>query len=567
MGLQKPLRLSRYSAWFVALFFIALTALGVLTSADYGQPWDEPWEMDILRMNGNQYAQALGLDVHYALQSDIVRPVGELIANSTEQDHGECAYYPLLGLVNNRSISEASRMVLWHAYTWLWFMAGAIALWNIVRHFGLSRAMSTVTTLFFVLSPRMFAEGHYNNKDLVLLALTLVTLWFALRLMARPTFLRGALFSLAGAAATNTKIVGLFIWGLCALFVLLRQFAARRMTLRMWMIGLYTLLTYALFYALLTPTMWGDPMNYLVQTLSSAVHFERWLNDVLFRGTVFNLRHANLPWYYLPYMILVTTPIWLLCLIAVGQVFALGRIFRRHARPLGNDVSAGLVLCTLLWLIPFVSILVIHPNLYNGWRHLYFLYGPMLALAGYGLQCAYNRLRALPSLAPRRVGAALLALCMVLSGAQIALSQPNQYTYYNVFTSGKNLGAYLELDYWNVSVLPTLRKLISRLDVGQTVTVSGAEHWSQTGLENAWKLLSTQEQAHLEVLETGDPTAEYVLSNTTYATLGNWQPTASMQIVAQTDSFGVTICAIYTTVQINGREDERIPADAVREGA
>jgi len=40
---------------------LALTALGLITSAAYGQPWDEPWEQDILCMNLNQYAQTLGI--------------------------------------------------------------------------------------------------------------------------------------------------------------------------------------------------------------------------------------------------------------------------------------------------------------------------------------------------------------------------------------------------------------------------------------------------------------------------------------------------------------------------
>ena len=84
---------------FVALFFVAILAVGLLTSASYGQPWDEPWEQDILRLNGNQYAATLGLDIRFALQSDMPAPQTGLIADSIEKDHGESAYYPMVLLL------------------------------------------------------------------------------------------------------------------------------------------------------------------------------------------------------------------------------------------------------------------------------------------------------------------------------------------------------------------------------------------------------------------------------------------------------------------------------------
>ena len=199
--------------WPVALFFGLLLALGIFTGADYGQPWDEPWEQDILRMNGNQYAAALGFSGRYALTSTMQGPESGLIADSVERDHGECAYYPLLWLMDGAGLTDAQRMVVWHTATWLWFMAGAGALWLIARRLSLSRVLSGATVLLLVFTPRMFAEGHYNNKDMVLLSLTLLTLWLALRLMEKPGVARALLFSLAGAAAANTKIVGCFCGG------------------------------------------------------------------------------------------------------------------------------------------------------------------------------------------------------------------------------------------------------------------------------------------------------------------------------------------------------------------
>lgn len=537
----------RGSAWFVALFFLALTALGIFTSGDYGQPWDEPWEQDILRMNLNQYAYFLGTGLSLPYQSDIPGPESRLIADCVERDHGESAYYPVYWLVTDTSLAPLQRMTLWHAYTWLLFMAGAAALWLIARRLGLSRLLSSVVVLFLVLSPRMFADGHYNNKDIVLLSLTLLTLWLALRTMEKPTAWRALCFSLAGAMAANTKIIGLMVWGLCALFILARQLAGRRMTGRAWLAAGVALVSFAAFYALLTPALWADPLGYLRYVIITAADFTRWEHYVLFRGTIYFLKNTALPWFYLPYFIAVTTPLWVLFFLLVGQAGAVGRLLRRHGKPFQNDTAMTLLLCTLLWLAPLGYAMLGRPTMYNGWRHFYFLYGPMLALAAYGLKLLADRLRAMRAPYLRRALAALLALCMGFTGALMGASHAKQYTYYNVLVPRQNLPAYLELDYWNVATLETVRALLATLpaDAEKAPSICGCDYWSDYGLQAALNLLPEDQRARLRLIPSGSKGANYTLANRTYAVLGHWQPASNQTVAVETLSYGVPICTIY----------------------
>lgn len=542
MGKGIPKRLS---GGLVAVFFALLTLLGLLASADYGQPWDETSEQDILRMNLNQYAQALNLSERYAGQGRLEWPEGGLIENSIERDHGESAYYPLFWLMGENSLTNAQLMTLWHAFTWLWFVVGAAALWLICRRLGLSRLLSCVATLFLVLSPRMFAEGHYNNKDMVLLALVLLTLWLALRLMEKPTFPRALLFSLAGAMAANTKIIGLMVWGLCALFVLGRQIGGKRMTGRVWLVALVALVSFVGLYALLTPALWSNPLAYIQYVLGNTADFSRWKNAVLFRGAVFDTQNHPLPFYYLPYMILVTTPLWVLAFIAAGQVLALVRLIKRRRTLLADNVDTALLLCTCLWLLPFLYAVVARPTMYNGWRHMYFIYGPMLALAAYGLHRSWRWLKSLDKPYLKRIGAALLAACMACTGTLMALAHPNEYSYYNALLLGKDLPDYLELDYWNVSSLQTLRTLLRQLGTDAKITIAGAEARTQQGLEAAWQLLTREQQQQLTVLSYGNPTAEYVMTNTAHAVIWSWLPDSEMVPVVETQSYGQPLCIVY----------------------
>ena len=537
------------------LFFSLLLVLGICTGPDYGMPWDEPWEQDILRMNLNEYAARLGSDVRLDLLSDIEVPEDGRISQSIEKDHGESAYYPVAFLVMDNNLSAGARMRLWHLYTWLWLMTGAVALYQLAGRLRLSPTWRCVAVLLLVLSPRLFAQGHYNNKDMVLLSLLLLLLWLMMRLWERPTVRRAVPFALLGAVAANTKIIGLFLFGLCALLVLVRLIMQKRMNRSAWAAAIATLVLFFGFWVLLTPAMWQDIPGYLAYTVANARSFSRWSGYVLFRDMVYGYQHATAPFYYLPYMIVVTTPLWLLVMIAAGQVYAMEYMIRHRKEGFRDATAALLFLCTVLWLTPMLVVLVLRPNMYNGWRHYYFLMAPMLVLAAYGLGRAWNALRALHKPVFARVFAALLALVMGLTGIGMIRSHPHQYTYYNPLLTGKPIPDTMELDYWNVSVLETLQTLLAQTE--GDITVAGADGWAQTGLDYACVVLPEEQRNRLTVLPEASPGAMFYLVNPTYIHFSGWRPGDDMAAAVQTMSYGWPICVIYAAdTLLRGAEHE-----------
>ncbi|MEG2185948.1 MAG: hypothetical protein RR085_01405, partial [Clostridia bacterium] len=252
----------------VCLFFAAFLALGLFTVSGYGQPWDELDEMDILRMNLWEYAQRFGLDeaAFLRLSEQESVSISQLtpISQSMERDHGVGAFYPLAQVVMNPAMPQSTRMLYWHSACWVYFTLGAFALYACVRALGLSRGAGLLAALFLLLSPRFFAEGHYNNKDVVLMSLVLCTLWQGLFLLQKTSYPRGLCFAFFGALAANTKVIGFAVWGLCALFVLGWQLAhlagERKSLLRCLRVDLVTLLSMLCFYTLLTPALWREPL-------------------------------------------------------------------------------------------------------------------------------------------------------------------------------------------------------------------------------------------------------------------------------------------------------------------
>ena len=244
--------------WAAALFFAVFLMLGLFTASDYGPTWDEMDEMDILRMNLWEYARIFGMDesafekraaAEDALTISKLTPISE----SIEQDHGIAMFYPLSGAVMSERISGERLSAVWHMGCWAVFTLGAFALYGACRQLGLGRGAALLGPVFLLLSPRFFAQGHVNNKDIALMALALCVLWQGLRLLKKPDFLTGLCFSLFGALAANAKVAGAALWGLCAVIVLLAQIVGKRMKGRTWVVAGVTFGSFFVFYTLITP--------------------------------------------------------------------------------------------------------------------------------------------------------------------------------------------------------------------------------------------------------------------------------------------------------------------------
>lgn len=526
--------------WAVCAFFAVFLALGLVTAGDYGPSWDEQTEMDILRMNLWEYARVLGLDESRfetlaarqgPLSIETLRPISQ----SIEQDHGTAAFYPFGWVVLDLSLTGAQQSALWHMACWAVFTLGGFALYAALRQMGLSRGWALLGPVCLLLTPPFFAHGHFNNKDIALFSLSLCGLWQALALARRPGFARGVCFALCGALAANTKVAGLALWGLCALYVLIRLLMERRMTPRVWGVAGVTVLSFAALYALLTPALWADPAAFFGYLLSNAVAFQRWNGYVLFRGSVFDTTSQPLPWYYLPYMMLATTPLWVLLLCAAGTAAALWT----GARRLRARDASGLVplLAALLWLLPLAFAVLTGTRIYNGWRHFYFLYGPMLALAVLGARGLWTHTRG----AKRRAFAALLGLCMALTGVGIATQHPYQYAYYQPLVQLRGTD-YNELDYWNVSARDALVRLAEAYE-GE-LTVEPADLWSDYALQRSLDVLPEDLAGRFICLPEGGG-ARFVLSNPTYACFSGFSPGADMAECVTLSAYGYPIMILY----------------------
>lgn len=521
----------------VCIFFAVLTIIGLWATADYGVPCDEPLEQIILRSNLLEYTlffQGEDSAIARAYLDAGIQPISQ----SVERDHGESAYYPAAPLFLLTQSNRSLMTVLWHMYTWLWFMVGVYALYAIIRGLGLQRGTACLSSLFLYLSPRFFAEGHYNNKDVVLLALILWTFAAAIRLARKPNILNAMWFALVGAMATNLKIVGLFAWGLAGIATIASLGKQRALNLRNWLIGLSSFVSFLLFLFVLTPAMWRNPSEYLSYVISNAFHFSRWAGSVLFKGEIYKpWDRIPLPHSYLPTLVALTVPIFTLACAVIGQISAL----RRHLRSSVNWPYIAAL--TILWLIPVSFVVAFQPLMYNGWRHYYFIYASIAVFAALGMDAVWQLLK--KTHAKRIVAVAGIVVIFAAQAISIALQHPYQYAYFNMLAGG-NVEKQYELDYWDVSALSAMRKLCDiakSRNADKPLLLGGRDSMGDSSIQKGYNALEEDRRAYISV--TDDDNAPYLLFNTTFFEVYALDEPLGYHLLFALQSYGNTICSVY----------------------
>ncbi len=359
-----------------------------------------------------------------------------------------------------------------HLLTHLTFLAGAGAAALLARRLfgGIWPALFALAA--FALHPRLYAHSFFNTSDTPFTAFFMVCLCLAERAFRRGTAGAFALLGAGVGVLVNLRVMGALLFaavlGLRALDVALAPGrAARRRALATG--AAFAAAAAAALYAV-SPHLWADPSRLLEAFALLSQHPFR--GATLFAGAV--VRWPDVPALYVPTWIAVTTPPALLTLGLAGAAATLGR----GLAPLSGTIRAApprfgllLVACPAL---AVAAVVALNANIYEGWRHLYFLWGPASLLAAGGARWLAGASRR-PAL--RRVVGGLAAAGVVAGAAQMALIHPQQHAYFNLLAdrdTPERLVTWHLIDVGNMSYLQGLERA---LDAHPGATVwTWAEH-------------------------------------------------------------------------------------------
>jgi len=146
----------------------------------------------------------------------------------------------------------------------------------------------------------------------------------------------------------------------------------------------------------------------------------------------------------------------------LGLFYTFKGIIKNGVSIYSNEDEQQDFLFLLLFVMPLVAVIVLNSALYDGWRHMYFLYAPFLLITMSGFAVALKHARAVRSI--REYGAAgliagVVLFCMGSTAYQMIKNHPFQNVYFNML-AGSNPGQSFELDYWGLSFRQGLEYIV-----------------------------------------------------------------------------------------------------------
>ena len=521
------------------LFFAVSLIFGLLMVKGYGPYWDYEDEMLILWQNIHQYAESIfGADSFVA--SKFAKYT--VISLSDEKDHGIALYYVIAPLLFKAF--GYSKYVIWKAYVFLVFFAGSLGIYASARILYGSRRLSLFLSALYLYAPLPFAYGHFDNKDIGFLTLSVLTLTGVLKWTRTGKKRWGIFFGAAAAFAANCKILGLLFFGMGLIYVWICGFreiddrngaecrfkspngkeqnapapdpnengskSVRRARTKLAFCQLLLAgFSFCIVFFLITPAAWPDPAGYLVFVIRSVFKFVRWGGSVKFGGVIYP--EGTTPWYYLGGMIVLTTPVLILILILLGHA---GIITDRKRR-------LDLLYLALLWVIPFCYGSFGDDIIYDEWRHFFFLWGYLILIAGEGALLLKGWGTALGStksphgrlIRSWHLIAAAVLVCYLL--LMIVTGHPYEMTYTNLL-AGSDASENYQVDYWQVSFDAVIRRLITCADRNQELelTIGGADpYYNNNAVDYTYRSMDPQVQQYVY---PGGTQANYLLEAKTY---------------------------------------------------
>ena len=434
---------------FTFLFFFIFLIIGIAIFPHFGISIDE----DNTRISGLS-------SLKYVLE--IFSP--ELTKNSDKftnipslhefREHGIGAIFdlPMAFMEYIFNITDSRKYyLLRHFFNYLFFFSSVCFFFLIIKKRYESNHMAILGSLFLVLSPRIFADSFYNNKDLIFLSMYVICLYYSIKFLENPNIKNTVLFSLTSSLAVDIRILGIILPLLIIFFYFIKNFKFDKNKKKIFKpIFLFLILTPFLI-TLFWPYLWESPLNNFITVFKNLSNFDEYIYNFYFSEYIFA---QNIPWHYPIVWLGITTPLIYIILFIIGFIFTIKKIYKNLIKIEQDENNnfwqnkkemQDLVFFTT-FLIPLIIVIYLNSTLYDGWRHLYFIYPIFLLISLLGLhiiRITFFR---------KKLNILLVLIICLLSPTFIWMikNHPHQFIYFNLL-AGKNFNDNFEMDYWGLS--------------------------------------------------------------------------------------------------------------------
>jgi hypothetical protein len=483
---------------FILIFFLFLFLTGLLIFKDYGIPWDEISQRSIGGMNAKYIATKFSLPL-----SEKTNAFPNLLGHG-DKDHGPVFETLIFLLESALNISEEKTAYqLKHLSIFIIFLIATFSLFEVISIKTNNWKLGLLGASFFVLSPRFFAESFYNSKDIVFASLFAININLLIKFIRNLEKNNIILFSFFTAIAIDIRIMAI-IFIAFAIFVMAIKLIYKQLKIRKALLGLFIYISLTtVFTILFYPYLWESPLTNFFNSLTSMSKFT-WSAQVLYMGKYISA--LNLPWHYSIVWIFLTTPIFYILLFIATTFNTLKDIFLHRLSFLSNQDKLENLILLSLTCFPVAMVIVLKSTLYDGWRHLYFIYPSMIVLATLGWKVIFDKLNQF------KMAGRFFLIFTIIYLLQIMIwmykAHPLQNVFFNSFVKG-DLRTKYELDYWGVGNILALN-FIANIDKSPVIYIKPE---SQTPLEMSFMMLGKEDAKRFRMLNTEINVNYYAITN------------------------------------------------------
>ena len=460
--LRRLAALRRAPFWAQAAAVCALFAIaGVAVLDDYGVTWNELDQRRIAVANADY----------------IVTGATDRLYHRDFRYYGVVIEMPLLLAERALGLHDSRPIYLTrHLLTHLFFIAGGFACGMLAYRMVGSRWVALLAMLMFLLHPRLYAHSFFNSKDVPFAAMLVIALYFTHRAFRRDTLGAFLLCGIGVGLAMNLRPFALMLPPMLLAMRALDLWQAGRGERKhiLATAGIFAGATLAIVY-IIHPYYWENPLRFIESVRLQAQHPT--IGASLFMGKIYMA--DAVPWNYIPVWFAITAPPVALPLGAIGCAAACWQGIASPLAALRDRETRFRILLLGCFALPVVAVIALQSNIHNGWRQMYFLWGPFCLLAAVGLralagggaaeEAAKGFAARLPGWvrgAPRRaLTYGVVSVGLITTLTAMAALHPHQQVYFNALVDTKTpgaLGKRYEMDYWQLAQRQSLERLLAR---------------------------------------------------------------------------------------------------------
>jgi hypothetical protein len=499
--------------YFLALLFFALLFMtGLLIYKDFGVPVDEPYQLELAIKNHR-----------YIFHNDLS------LLTDRDRYHGEVIELPLLWVATR--FAGPATVSIRHLLLFLAFLASLVIFYFLSLRLFHNPWWGLLAVFTLVVSPRIFSDAFYNSKDIAFMDVFILSIWTLVLAVDIPekrkwlyTCVLVFVHALASSLLIGTRIAGVMIVPISIIILGIANLRINQSWRKTLMIIAIYLIVTACATVLFWPVLWHNPLREFLNAFLQMSKYDVYGKAVLYLGQYYP--SEALPWHYLPVWIGISTPI----IILVGFVIGIGEWIRSTIHSFQGATENTLkkfsrwVLKpdTLNWLavvgwlvVPIISIFLFHSVLYNGWRHLFFIFPAIILFATHGFSSLHNWLSRLTG---RRTEITILIILVLAVGLFEPISFLSRYhrygtVYFNQLAGDpKTLRQRFELDYWGLSYKEAIDFILAT-DPSDRIPIYMADVSGQDYINSA---LIKSQKSRLMVLDSPDNGARYFIGNYTF---------------------------------------------------